>query len=411
MATDAFGRFRVSEPFTIFQYAPNAISQYTAADEDIWKTDVVADASANYDPSGGYVSLTCNTSGDIVTRQTKVPMEYQPGKSRLVYMSGVPFTRSKATGEALECRMGIFCVADTAARTPREGHYFYSNGTTLYWSETYDASEATVAQSSWNIDTFNGSGPSGQTLTSSALTKNVLLVIDQEYLGVGRVRCGFKIDGVIYYAHAFTHGTIARPFTSTSMLPLVYQLKATTLSSSISLKQICCTCLSEGGFTPAGRLRSVSTPVAGVTLASADRKYVLLALRIRSGVDCHTLKLKQMSVLFPSASATKWAKVELQLHSSVGSVGTLNAAMSSFSAAPYSAGEYAVGDGSGNYVSSDGIVVTSLFASTSSTLVLSKEDFETMYNGLQVTPYDTLYVIVSLNTTNSAVAASIDFLD
>ena len=41
--------------------------------------------------------------------------------------------------------------------------------------------------------------PSGKTLTIANAAQTLLLVMDQEWLGVGRIRCGFIIDGVIYY--------------------------------------------------------------------------------------------------------------------------------------------------------------------------------------------------------------------
>ena len=89
-------------------------------------------------------------------------------------------------------------------------------GQIFYWGDVTQGGTLDVPQSSWNIDTFNGNGPSGKTLTVAAnANKTFLIVIDQEWLGVGRLRCGFVIDGVIYYAHQFLHNGLQVQYTKT----------------------------------------------------------------------------------------------------------------------------------------------------------------------------------------------------
>jgi hypothetical protein len=45
---------------------------------------------------------------------------------------------------------------------------------------------------------MDGTGRSGITLD---VTKTQIFIVDLEWLGVGRVRLGFVIDGKIYYCH------------------------------------------------------------------------------------------------------------------------------------------------------------------------------------------------------------------
>lgn len=59
-----------------------------------------------------------------------------------------------------------------------------------------------VAQANWNLDKLDGSGPSRATLD---ITKAQILMIDLQWLGVGRVRIGFVVNGVTYYVHQFLH--------------------------------------------------------------------------------------------------------------------------------------------------------------------------------------------------------------
>ena len=62
-----------------------------------------------------------------------------------------------------------------------------------------------IIQSNWNVDVFNGTGASGITLDFS---KSQIFFIDYEWLGTGRVRCGFFIDGIPYYCHAIHNSNI-----------------------------------------------------------------------------------------------------------------------------------------------------------------------------------------------------------
>jgi hypothetical protein len=99
------------------------------------------------------------------------------------------------------------------------------------------------------------------------MNKVILTVIDQEWLGVGRLRCGFNIDGVTYYAHNFTHETLSYAYTATPKQRLGYEILTGTHGSSPSttytMKQICCTSMSEGGFFPLGVRNSISKYIIG----------------------------------------------------------------------------------------------------------------------------------------------------
>ena len=121
-------------------------------------------------------------------------------KSRLFYLSGVPLSRVNSGSEEFYSRIGIFSV--DGSNVPVEGHYFETDGINLYWVYAYGGTTTRIVQSSWNVDTFNGSGPSGLTLTINNMLNDILFIIDQEWLGVGRVRVGFNLNGVNYQLQA-----------------------------------------------------------------------------------------------------------------------------------------------------------------------------------------------------------------
>ena len=71
-----------------------------------------------------------------------------------------------------------------------------------------------------------------------------------EWLGVGRVRVGFVIDGIPYYAHQFLHANIIESvYMTTANLPVRYHaIGGASLASGKTLTAICSSVQSEGGF-------------------------------------------------------------------------------------------------------------------------------------------------------------------
>ena len=107
MATDAFGRLRTSEPFTTFNYYPSP-SYIDTSDNDVWVRDT-SNGTITYDISTNLIKLDISGgagANKYATRTTKLPMDYQPGKSRLIMMSGVMMTPvPTASGEQIFSRV------------------------------------------------------------------------------------------------------------------------------------------------------------------------------------------------------------------------------------------------------------------------------------------------------------------
>jgi hypothetical protein len=104
-----------------------------------------------------------------------------------------------------------------------------------------------VAQSSWNGDKLDGTGESGFTLDT---TKSQIFWQDFEWLGVGSVRCGFVINGKFIVCHTFNNANnLATVYMTTAILPVRYEIENLAATSAAgSLKQICSTVISEGGY-------------------------------------------------------------------------------------------------------------------------------------------------------------------
>ena len=269
--TDAFGRQRVSNPFTIFDSA-NIMSKGSQFDESLTGSGTVT-----YTSNKSTVNLNVTTaSGDKVIRQTKRVMSYQPGKSLLNINTFV----MNAQTENLVQKVGMFDA--------NNGIFFKDTGTeyqfvrrTYTSGSSVDAEE--IGQSSWNGDKLDGTGDSGYTLDP---TKATILFMDFEWLGMGAVRCGFVIDGSFIVAHTFKNANnLSTVYMQTANLPIRLEIETTgAIAGAATLQQVCSTCMIEGGYSPGGvRTLVAGSDLTGVTLASANTWYNLVTIRIKSG--------------------------------------------------------------------------------------------------------------------------------
>ena len=279
---DAFGRLRVSQPFTLFD------SQNRYAADPSFDTSLTGSGTSTFLTNESAVSLAVTTaSGDKVIRQTKRYFPYQPGKSLALLMTFV-----MAAGKAnLRQRVGYF--------DPNNGLFLQRNGTELsFIIRTYTGGSADdtrkVVQSAWNGDPLDGSGASGITLDT---TKAQILFADFEWLGVGSVRVGFVIDGQYITAHTFDNANeVTSVYMQTATLPLRIEIENTAATaSSSSMKQICSTVISEGGYeqTSVERVARRSTTLTGIGTSFVP----LVSIRLASDSLGAVILPKQVRVL------------------------------------------------------------------------------------------------------------------
>lgn len=266
---DAFNRLRVSNPLTLFD------SSHRFTDNNLWVNSITGTASATFNADQGLVDLTVGTAnGDQLVRETTKVFAYQPGKSLLI-MSTFVMNAAKAT---LRQRVGYY-GADN-------GLYLEQDGTNVYFVErslvTGVVTETRVAQADWNQDTLNGTGVSGITLD---LSKAQILYMDVEWLGLGTVRLGFVIDGTFVPAHNFNHANlITTTYITTASLPLRYEIANTGGPTTAStMKQVCSTVISEGGYELRGLQQAVGTSItAPRTLTTAATLYPVISIRLKT---------------------------------------------------------------------------------------------------------------------------------
>ena len=388
-AYDAFGRVRTSAPLTLFD------SSHRYNDNGLWSTSTASGGTSTFDANAGLVNLAVTTtSGSEVIRETTKCFSYQPGKSLLV--------------------MSTFTMA--AAKTglrQRVGYYGASNGMYLelanrdlaFVERSYSTGslvETRVLKANWNVDPMDGTGPSKLTLD---ITKSQILWMDIEWLGLGTVRMGFIINGKFIHCHSFHHANfITGTYITTASLPLRYEITNTaTTASSSTLKQVCSTVLSEGGYELRGLQQAIGTGItAPHALTTAGTYYPVISLRLKSTRLDAIVILTAISILGASANANYNWRV-MATPTTTGGTWT--------SAGANSAIEYNL---TGTATTGGRILAQGYFSSTNQStgsIDILKEalfKFQLERDGLTGTPYE-LSLIVTASAATSNVHASMDW--
>jgi hypothetical protein len=240
MEIDAFGRLRISEPYTLGDYKhlygldPNFLDVTANGGNVTFQADQACARLA-----------TTTTANSSAIHQTKFYHQYMPGKSQLIYTTFNLYAASKGV-------------------TKRTGYYDSDNGVifqqdpdgTLKFIIRTNTSGSPVdaeivSQANWNVDKCNGTGPSGFDLD---ITKTQILFIELQWLGVGRVRVGFVHAGNFVVAHEFYHDNVlTEVYMSNPNLPVRCEIVSSGSNPAAYFDQICSTVLSEGGYVESGQ--------------------------------------------------------------------------------------------------------------------------------------------------------------
>lgn len=236
---DAFNRSRVSECFTLGDY------------KHIYGIDPnFLDLTSN----GGTVTFvknkaccelrTSTASNSSTIHQTRCYHHYLPGKSHLILSS---FNFRGFTSNVIK-RTGYFDDQDGIYLELNQSNVISFNIRSFV---TGTATTISVKQSEWNVDKMDGTGPS---MVSLDMTKTQLVFFDFQWLGVGRVRCGFAHDGSFLPCHNFYHSNnLTVVYMSNPSLPIRCEIFNVGIPPTGGLmEQICSTVISEGGYIESG---------------------------------------------------------------------------------------------------------------------------------------------------------------
>ena len=294
---DAFGRSRISEPFTLGDYKhlygldPNFIDYAVNGGTVAFQTNKAC----------ARLSTTSNTSSRIV-HQTKFYHHYMPGKSQVILSS---FNFYSATANV----------------TKRTGYFDDDNG--IYLEQAGDGTlsfvvrsfvsgapvERRISQSNWTNDRCDGTGPSGFSID---ITKTQLWWCDFQWLGVGRVRCGFVHNGEYVFAHEFNNSNnLDTVYMSNPNLPVRCEIFNTGTTAGAHFDQICSTVMSEGGYVEVGQdWAATNTP----RLLTAGQTLPIMAIRLKDAFKTYKNRMiVRMGNLnmFSDGENIKWRLIKL----------------------------------------------------------------------------------------------------
>lgn len=277
---DAFGRQRVSEPFTLF----DSTMRFDAR-PDLWFTALAGGGAATHLPNESSLSMAVTTNGDSVLRRSRKRFPYQPGKSLQILQSFVGTT--PVEGLVQEC--GLF--------DDDNGIMVRVNGTTVQFviRGKYDGTvqETVINQDDWNIDTYD----------DLDVSKANIFTADIEWLGAGRVRLGFVVDGEYKYCHEQNHANaIDHVYMTTAILPCSYRIASTGAAGT--MKQICTSVQSEGGYEPAGPIYIASRGASGVAAISTEQ--VVAGIRMASGRTGNVIMPTQVDATIEGNTTALW---------------------------------------------------------------------------------------------------------
>lgn len=297
---DAFSRLRTSEPEDLISVQ----CQYDADPLQLEGGATGTGVAPAHDADTRMVALSATAGSGTSFLQSYQYSPYQPGRSQFVATTFVI-----GTGVA-------GATVDIGYFDSTNGVILRQNGATNYQlilrtSTGGSVSDANiVAQSAWNIDTMlSGTGPSGQTID---FTKAQIMIIDLQFLGMGRVRVGFDINGILYYVHEFLNANnLAVPYMQSATLPIGMLITATETAGTKTSYFKCATVQSEGGnLSLLGN--TFSTPETTATAGNGSR-VPLLAIRPKTTFNSLTnrelFELLEIDILATGADPVYWELV------------------------------------------------------------------------------------------------------
>jgi hypothetical protein len=347
---DAFGKWRVSQPTTLFD-------SKQVVDSGSFYFDIKTTSGGTVTWNSGSAQSTMivtSTSGSRAIKQTKRIFVYQPGKSQQIICTGKFGTKI----DGIKKSIGSF--------DDNDGYFFQTSGSSfgVVLRKTINGvkTDTFISQSTWNLDKMNGLGPSGNTLD---ITKAQIYTMDYEWLGVGRVRYGVVQKGVLIYVHEINnYNSLDTVYLRNPNLPIRYEMsthKNTTTGSLMT--QICSTVISEGGFDNTGK-RVVITSNNGATIGASQYDAVLFIRYNSSTSKGAQIIPEQLDLLIkPGNSSTFAGRWELLVNPTVTNAVTYNNASGSVVT------QVAV-VAAGNIITNPGtIIATGYFAGTSANSV------------------------------------------
>lgn len=316
---DAFYRLRVSNPVSLFSAESSYDPWQDESNTTKFVSHIVGDTAEVLFSSEGYYSLVVQTTNDSVIRQSRHYIPDQPGLSKLALISGVLLTGSQSQ-QLIVSRIGMFDGVN--------GHCLQLASDGLSFCELSNGIETVVPRANWNIDPFDGTGPSGLDFNSYLVANGELpevvdltyqqqiLIIDTEWTGLTKL--GFFLNGVPRYAHQFAHENRQKPVFANSGLPIRYEISKLESSDTTlaELRSCWCNVLIEGTYVPHAPRFSYSnarTNAALITPSSVTAEASLtpvFSIRVRDIFRHASVKVETLNLSISTENDIYWELIK-----------------------------------------------------------------------------------------------------
>lgn len=243
-------------------------------DPQIWDEQTTGTASSTFSQYAGGVFLNVGeTAGDEIIRQSRNVVQYIPGRANEATFA----IRLNQFEEGVRKRFGVFDEFN--------GTYF-EKGVDDYYVVTRRNTptgvvENRVPRAEWNVDRFDGTGPSQLEFQEDKIQ---MFSLEYEWYGAGVVEYKVIFDNNSYPLHRFNSANIETlPWSNTPYVPVRFEL--TNVAGTPGTHQILTgstAVASEGDEGALGREKNATTPLAGITTETANVFQPILSIRLRS---------------------------------------------------------------------------------------------------------------------------------
>ncbi len=262
---DAFGRSKVSNPKRLFE--SKHISDKL---ENLWmyiQEGTTEGVIFNYKTASVDLVVPANTTARI-TKATHRTWSYQSGMSQHVMFTAVMARKQDGLTQT-------FLYGNE-----ENGIYFSQQGDDYYWGLRSNVSGTVVdttvglndTTNPWHVDTDNAESALANSLKESLqdnpgmLARGIIVWFDMQWLGTGRVRCGFEINGKTVVMHEF-HNSFFTPnaFMQSGSQQCRYIIENDGTAKKATFRTLCTSVVSEGGQELFSSGNSISTGyIAGI---------------------------------------------------------------------------------------------------------------------------------------------------
>ncbi len=280
---DAFGRLRTAAVQNlldikhVYDKNPLQVNEVTAGT-----------ATSVFSQEFARVRMSTSSNNDLVIRQTKTHPIYQPGKSQLFEASFSNFTLQT---NVIKRVGGFDSFTGSPYNSVFDGFFLESNGVTneisfqIWRSGTTVFSAATTVWDSNEFDPINLNWSNTQ-----------LIMVDYQWLGVGRMRFGLNLSGqTIYFTEHNCSNNEPDVYMSSPNQPIRYEIRQTG-SGSGYLDMICSQVSTEGALNGLYSTVSVINDTTA-TLATSGTKYPFIGYRLKQSYHAVTSQFSNLSVL------------------------------------------------------------------------------------------------------------------